>query len=133
MAERYPIQREDLTPREWRQRIFDGGVRKNILRMESKDDRRPHCVYVHRDLAGNTRYVGRGLRARPWCHRRRDPRHVQLLLDGSLQVEVVHDGLTARESVVIERHLLEEIGQAGGHALLNRLFGTSMELNTDVQ
>ena len=127
---RYPGQREDLTPLEWRQRLHDEAVRRKVHDDAAAAFPRRYCVYVHRDRGGRIRYVGHGQRHRAWCCRRSHHRHVEYLIHGDLTVDLVADGISARKAVALETRLIEYTKGNHDDAIFNVLDGTLIETTT---
>ncbi len=127
---RYPGQREDLTPLEWRQRLHDEEVRRKVRNDAAAGHRVGYCVYVHRDASGRVRYVGHGQRHRAWCCKRSHHRHVDFLLNGDLIVELIVDGVTAHEAVELETCMLDSLKSEHEDVIFNVLDGTWIETPT---
>jgi len=80
----------------------------------SENDKR-FCVYVHKDQEGNIRYIGSGSIERMYKKVNRSQQH--LAEWDSLTKEVVKDGLTKEQSLILEQEYLNKYSD---ESLLNR-------------
>jgi hypothetical protein len=85
-----------------------------------KDADKRFCVYTHNDSLGNIRYVGSGVKARAnktYAKSGRGIKYQQYVeLNGKLIVNIIQDGLTKIEAILLEIELYEKYKS---HQLLN--------------
>ena len=76
----------------------------------SENDKR-FCVYVHKDIDGNIRYIGSGTKQRVISNSRRSLEHKELW--GSLTKEILYDNLSRRCAAEIEQDLINKYWDSG--------------------
>jgi hypothetical protein len=70
-------------------------------------------VYLHKDKLGHIFYVGKGTGRRAWSAERHIvwQRYVERRLGGSYTVEVLRDGMTEADALVMEEELISKYGE----------------------